>query len=296
MGMWTESTAKRQENNGQQVNVLREDYAFENLRSVSDINDFHSWPMSESESETMRLTITRNAPVYSITIKDAQYQNGRLDSPRTNGTSPQDVLSVRTDGVSDDHSSVLTYAGILSQHNDLQLVDRTQTSSIAQYVDSPEEFSSRSAILQTTVAVRESVVSSSSMSLLVVLTILGSMFFCSMVFTSSLAFSLATFVFAQSVQYLASLRESCNEWIGNDVFTTAKLALCAVMATQLPIPTESNLLCGGATLFHLLTGTQVQMASEKLMTSNGDVDREDGCANTKGMLGMMMDLSPIVTV
>lgn len=316
-GMWTESTAMWQANNGPPANVLREDDTSEYLRSVPDANEFRLSPMSQNESGTLRLSTIRNVPVYSIMIKDARGQNERLDSQRTDGTSPQDILSVPTVVVAEDHSSILTYSGMLSQHNHLPMADRTQTSSTAQYVDSSEEtvlsISPRSAILQTTTAVQESSVWSSSLLLMVVLAILGSMFLClkvclttlhhaerkltqPQVFSSLFTSPLAAFVFTQGIQTLTTMRESCNEWIGNDAFSVWKLALCAVMATQLPVPTKSNLLCGGVALFHALTSSGTKMSSEELRTSNVDIDRDDRCANAKGLLGMMMDLSPVVTV
>ncbi|KAK0105855.1 hypothetical protein ONS95_004369 [Cadophora gregata] len=299
VGMWSESTHEWQPSNGQSANVLREVNTFDILESSPGAYELCSSSMSESESGTLRLSTTRNAPRSSIMVKDAQ----TLDRQFTAETHLQDVPSVPFFDIAEEYSSMLAYSGIQSQHD--SVADRTQTSSTTQYVDSSQETSlaqagpdsSRSAILQTTVAAQQSSVSLSvrpSLPFVLAVAVLGSLFLGSKVLTSFMTSPFAVLV----IQALTSLRESSTEWIGNDSFSVAKLVACAALAAHLPALAKSTLLCGGMALFHLLTGAEKSDGKEisSMSTSNNDLEIDDRCGDKRGLMAMMMDFSPVVAV
>ena len=107
----------------------------------------------------------------------------------------------------------------------------------------------------------------------------------------------AAFSAAPSIQALSYLRESCNEWVGNDsLLSVAKLSLLAVLVAQAFTPfNQNNLTCGSITMLHLLTGAREMFpTTKKTLASDGIL--EDGQRGSWSLLALLRNLSPVVAV
>ncbi|KAL2062301.1 hypothetical protein VTL71DRAFT_6567 [Oculimacula yallundae] len=182
------------------------------------------------------------------------------------------------------HASLLSGASMWTEGTQEDALEQT------------ESFSYTRALLQVNPDAQRSLVLSSVNSLLpliAVIAVLASFVLCSKFLTSIMTSSLAFSMLGQGFQYLTTLRQTSNYWIGNDVFSIAKLALFVVMAAQFPAQTKSNILTGGLTLFRVLDKSLG--SSRNSRTSSDDVV-DNGDRRTRGFLSMMENFRHVVTV
>ncbi|CZS98203.1 hypothetical protein WAI453_011980 [Rhynchosporium graminicola] len=97
----------------------------------------------------------------------------------------------------------------------------------------------------------------------------------------------------QSVQYITALKESCSLWISNSI---ARLVFCAIMATQLPIPTKSETFSRGLTPLFLLPNFFSRISTRMSSTSDDLVNSRACSGNNDGILARLTDFCPVVTV